>query len=135
MRFRYTAAMPHRAAIPPERINALRAIATLVVRGVAVWCLGFGAYLFLKKALLAVSIGDLTHMFRVYMDDGDMHSTSRGLALMVVGSVLALLSRRVAGWVVPVPATGCPRCGYPTPDSEGRCPECGLPGFERDESE
>ncbi|HRQ71830.1 MAG TPA: hypothetical protein PLU35_02250 [Phycisphaerales bacterium] len=120
--------MPHRSAIPPERINALRAIGTLVVRTAAVWCLVFGAYLFLKKVLLAVA----SHAFRMFMADGDMQSTYRGLALMAVGVLLGLLSRRIGAWIVPVPATGCPRCGYPTPDAEGRCPECGLPGFERD---
>ncbi len=127
--------MPRRSAIPPERINAVRAIVTLVVRVAAVWCLGFGAYLFLKKVLFAVGIGDPSHAFRVFMEDGDMQSTYRGLALMAVGVVLGLLSRRIGTWIVTVPATGCPRCGYPTPDSEGRCPECGLPGFERDGGE
>jgi len=124
--------MASRPAVAPERINALRALCTLAMRAAAVWCLGFGAYLFLKKVLFALGVGDPSHAFRVYTEDGDMQSTYRGLALIVVGVALALLSRRIAGWVVPVPATGCPRCGYPTPDAEGRCPECGLPGFERD---
>ncbi|MCW5775154.1 MAG: hypothetical protein KIS87_01735 [Phycisphaeraceae bacterium] len=124
--------MPRRSAIPPERINAVRAIGTLVVRAAAAWCLVFGAYLVLKKVLFAVGIGDPAHAFRIYMEDGDKQSTYRGLALIAVGAALALLSRRIGVWVVPVPTTGCPRCGYPTPDAEGRCPECGLPGFERD---
>mgnify|MGYP005842603273 CR=1 FL=1 len=124
--------MPSRPAITPERINAVRALCTLVVRAAAAWCLAFGAYLFLKKILLALGIGDLSHAFRVYTDDGDMNSAYRGIALMIVGVALAVLSRRIGGWIVPVPATGCPRCGYPTPDAEGRCPECGMAGFERD---
>ncbi|MCL4741060.1 MAG: hypothetical protein KJZ54_02550 [Phycisphaerales bacterium] len=124
--------MPPRAAIAPERINAMRALCTLAARAAAVWCVAFGAYLFLKKILFAVGVGDPSHAFRVFMEDGDMQSTYRGLAMIAVGVALAVLSRRIALWVVPVPATGCPRCGYPTPDAEGRCPECGLPGFVRD---
>lgn len=46
----------------------------------------------------------------------------------LLGAVfLGGLSRRIARWVLPLPRSGCPRCGYRLVALiEPRCPECGL---------
>lgn len=45
----------------------------------------------------------------------------------VAGALLAGMSGTLARWVLPIPRTGCPRCGYRIVAlTEPRCPECGL---------
>lgn len=49
------------------------------------------------------------------------------LPLLLGALFLGILSGRIARWILPIPKTGCPRCGYRLVALvEPRCPECGL---------
>jgi len=55
----------------------------------------------------------------------------RGLAMVLVGVPLGWWLRKASAWVIAMPPTGCPQCGYAVaPPSSvappSRCPECGL---------
>lgn len=104
------------------------------VRTLAVWCLraastllvAVGMYLILKRVFFGVGVSDFTMVHRVYQGVGEDNSLYRGLAMVAVGAGLGLASARIARWMVPVPARGCPGCGYAAADDAGKCPECGL---------
>lgn len=114
--------------ISPTDVARTRVIAVWMIRAVSLSSTGLGLYLVLKKllfALVAPTGEGLWFMFRVWDDVGEQQSTFRGLAMIILGVALGLASSRLARWVVALPASGCPRCGY---DAAGRdrCPECGL---------
>ncbi len=122
--------------LTPTHINTTRTLVVWCIRSVAVVLLVVGGYLFLKKFFFAIGLSTsgnpsyaFFHMFRVYNEIGEGQSTYRGLAMLVVGLVLARGAKRIARWMIAMPATGCPRCGY-----DGAvntiCPECGLCGLE-----
>lgn len=114
--------------LPPQRINACRAVVSWCARAAGIALIACGGYLVLKRVLLGLAVGDLTMIFQVYEEVGETQSFSRGLAMVIVGAALGLLARRIATWIVTPPHTGCPGCGYEKVDSD-RCPECGLTGF------
>jgi ribosomal protein S27AE len=113
-------------------VNAWRAGVAWCLRGAGVVCVGAGAYLVLKKLLFAVGTFQFLDALEIYEGIGEEHSFYRGAALVIVGAVLAGYSRRLARFVITLPETGCPRCGYAVGLAEGdratRCPECGMPG-------
>jgi hypothetical protein len=50
-----------------------------------------------------------------------------GVALMVPGVVVMILSRRIVRWVIPVPPHECPKCNYQLKHlTSTNCPECGY---------
>jgi hypothetical protein len=54
-------------------------------------------------------------------------SLVRGLPLLIAALALGASARRVTRWILPIPKSGCPRCGYRLIAlAEPRCPECGL---------
>lgn len=66
---------------------------------------------------------------------GAFGRTGLGMFMALVASVpylfgavfLGVCSRRISNWILPIPKTGCPRCGYRLVALlEPRCPECGL---------
>lgn len=107
-------------------VNGARALVTAVLRAAALVATVGGIYLILKAVLLGIAVGNPQMTYAVYTGVGENHPLSRGLALIAVGVPLGLLSSRIAGWIVPVPARGCPSCGYASLGAGGRCPECGL---------
>lgn len=121
--------MPNQIA--PERINALRGMTTWCVRGVSVVLTALGAYLMLKRLALAVGTLNPELAFLTWQDIGESQSFYRGVGMVLIGAALGLFSRRVAAWVIAMPPTGCPQCGYAVAPPTGsappaRCPECGL---------
>lgn len=40
--------------------------------------------------------------------------------------LLAVFSKRIARWLVPIPLAHCPACGYTLETDNTRCPECGV---------
>jgi hypothetical protein len=108
-----------------EHVHTARALATWALRGAAIALLAVGCYLFLKRLVFGLMVTDMEAAFRVWMEIGEGHSASRGIAMMIIGAALALLSGRVARWAIVCPARGCPGCGYPQPEGE-ICPECGM---------
>jgi hypothetical protein len=114
--------------IDPERINRHRARVVWGIRGVAATAGSLGAYLVLKRLIFGAGIGDFQMALQSFMETGETHSFSRGLAMVAVGAVLGILSRPLARWIIAMPPAGCPRCGHlPAPGAAGPCPECGLP--------
>ncbi len=95
------------------------------MRGAAVALVAFGAYLALKRLLFAIIVSNFDAAFRNWVDIGEGHSASRGLAMIVIGVALGLASRRVARWAIVPPQAGCAGCGYPEA-AGGVCPECGM---------
>jgi hypothetical protein len=112
----------------PGFINTCRGLVTWVLRSAAVVLCAGGAYLILKRVLLGIGVRDRAMIHAVFEGIGEGHSLYRGLAMIIVGSALGLLSKTISRWVLPVPSEGCPRCGYEKVDTD-QCPECGLRGF------
>jgi len=117
--------------ITPDRINALRGCAMWVIRSVSIILIAVGAYLMLKRLALGIGTMDFGLAFRRWDDVEEMQSFYRGIGMVVVGAALGVLSRRIAAWVIAMPPTGCPQCGYAVAPPTGaappaRCPECGL---------
>ncbi|MCC6660181.1 MAG: hypothetical protein IT437_04775 [Phycisphaerales bacterium] len=106
-------------------IHAARAVATWGVRAPSAAAVALGAYLLLKKVAFGIGTGQVRVIYDIYEGVGEGHDTYKGLALVVVGVACGLLSRRMARWIVTVPETGCPACGYAVQGS-GPCPECGY---------
>ena len=117
--------------LTPTHINTTRALMAWCIRSAAVVLMAMGSYLFLKKLFFAIGQDGrgFTHMFRVYREIGEGLSTYRGLSMLFVGVVLALSATRLARWMIAMPATGCPKCGYDGAVND-TCPECGLTGLE-----
>lgn len=106
-------------------IHAWRALATWLMRAPAVALVTIGTYLALKKVLFGVGTGHLEMIHSVWEDVGEQHSLYRGVSMVAVGLVLGALAPRLARWIVTLPPSGCPRCGYAATDDQP-CPECGL---------
>lgn len=118
--------------ILPERINALRGMATWCFRGVAVILVAVGAYLMLKRLALGLGTLNFDLALQTWEDIGEKQSFYRGIGMVVVGAALGVFARRLAALVIAMPPTGCPQCGYAVAPPTGqappsRCPECGLP--------
>ena len=117
--------------ITPERINSLRAVVTWCGRGVAVILVAVGTYLMLKRLAFGAGVLDFRTALQTWMEIGEGQSFYRGVAMVLTGTAMGLLSRRIAAWVIAMPPTGCPQCGYDVAPPTGaappsRCPECGL---------
>jgi len=113
--------------LPPERINQIRGIATWTIRAAAMILVSTGIYLVLKRLMLGAAIGDFAFPFTIYTDVGEASSMHRGLAMLIIGALLGILSGPISAWVVAMPPEACPRCGHPQPPGgTARCTECGL---------
>lgn len=116
----------------PNRINMVRGWVTWAVRCVALILVVTGLYLVLKRFTLG--LGDnfnFNLIFRTYEGTGEGQSMYRGIAMALVGLPLGFWSRKIAAWVIAMPPTGCPQCGYAVAPPDGgvwpaKCPECGL---------
>jgi hypothetical protein len=117
----------------PAAINHARGVVTAIVRGTALVLITMGAYYLIKRVTFGIASGDIRSAFSAYMGMGEGHEVGIGLASVLVGTVLAVLSRTLARWVVVLAPAGCPQCAYPGVTAEmDRCPECGMAGFARE---
>ncbi len=112
----------------PDRINTCRGVTTWAVRAAAAVLLIWGAYLVLKRIVLAVLNNDPSSAFFAWEGIGESQPFYCGAAMLLIGGVLAFGSRQLARWIILPMPEGCPRCGYEKIESD-RCPECGLKGF------
>lgn len=112
----------------PHRINTCRGLMTWAIRSASLILLAIGAYLVLKRVVLAVVNHDLQTAFQTWEEIGEGQSFYRGAAMLAVSAALAGFSRALPRWAFPAMPEGCPRCGYERVEQE-RCPECGLAGF------
>ena len=117
--------MPSR--LTASSITRARAMTVWAIRAVALGLLAAGSYLTLKRIVFAV-FADFDAAFRVWTDVGEGHGASRGVAMLLLGAALALASSRLARWVIVIPPTGCPGCGYSLEGAgdSAVCPECGM---------
>lgn len=117
-----------------ERIRKTRALVMWCVRLLGGVMVMLGAYLLIKQVVFGLMIDRMSTAWMIYRGIGEWHFGSHGVALVVVGLPLLLLSRSIARFVVAMPDAGCPGCRYTGErDGQGRCPECGveLPGEEK----
>ena len=105
-------------------VHSVRAIVCWTLRILGVLTVAFGAYLFLKRLAFGIGSGSFEGAFQAWTGVGEDHSAYRGIAMVVVGTALAVVSRWVARWAIVTPGGGCPRCGYDMKPDEP-CPECG----------
>ena len=110
-----------------EKIHTVRAVVLAVLRLIALALTIIGVVMVANRLLFGqLSNGDISAAWRVFLRAGQTHGIYLGLPLAVAGVALALLSRRLAHWIVQAPAMGCANCGYETLDEDGRCAECGY---------
>jgi hypothetical protein len=95
-------------------IHGVRAVVLWVVRLIGAVMVAWGAYLMTRWMLY----GLLWNLPDVWS------GVQEGLPRIAIGGVLCVGGRWLARWMVPVPETGCPACGYET--LPGVCPECGY---------
>ena len=124
--------MAETPAFSAQQIHRVRTVGLWSVRTIAAVMIAFGLYLFLKRMIFGMMIGDPVMPFHVHMEIGETHSTSRGPAMAIVGLAMFLLSRWMMTWIFPPQFAGCPRCAYPVPEAKdasnaNRCSECGYP--------
>ncbi len=123
--------------LTPTHINTTRTLVVWCIRSVAVVLLVVGGYRLLWVLSMALFNGahGFSLLIRIYSPTDSLSLfTYRGLAMLAVGLVLAFGARRIARWVITMPATGCPRCGYDGAVND-ICPECGLHGVEGAQSQ
>jgi len=130
--------------ICPKHIQVVRTVLLWLIRMVAVILILYGGYLIFARLFYAFFIGDgITagpgaivatgiQGLKANIGIGSDHGLVRGVPMLIIGIVLAFLSRRLARWVVAMPELGCPRCGYAGSGRPGKCPECGLDGVGPD---
>lgn len=120
------------AEIRPQTVNAARAIMTWALRAIALALVALGLYLVLKKVGFGIGTSQPRMIYDVFTDTGEGHALYRGIAMILVGVPIGLLSRRLAAWMIVVPSNACPACGHDTERTDdGRCTECGLPAVGR----
>lgn len=110
-----------------NRVHTVRAVVLAALRLIALTLTIVGVVMVANRLLFGqLSNGDLSAAWRVFWRAGQTHGIYLGLPLAVAGVALAMLSRRLAHWIVQAPAMGCANCGYETLDEDGRCAECGY---------
>lgn len=119
--------------ISTQRINLVRGVVTWALRAVALTLVATGVYLFLKRFIMGLGSGlDFKLIFQTW-ESLDHQPVYGGIAMALVGLPLGFWSKKIAAWVIAMPPTGCPQCGYAVSPPEGgawppgKCPECGLP--------
>lgn len=95
------------------------------LRIAAVVLVTVGAVLTAARLVMAISLQDLYTFGGFYEGIGALHPMYNGVAMIIVGVPLGLLSRPLARWAIRPPDAGCPGCGYATSPGMARCPECG----------
>lgn len=113
----------------PHQVNTCRGLLTWAIRTASVFLLATGAYLILKRFILALVTLDFQAAFLTWEGIGEGQSFYRGAAMIAVAAALGACSRAIARWAFPPMPEGCPGCGYERVEQD-RCPECGLAGFE-----
>lgn len=119
--------------LTPATVVSVRTIAVWALRIVALFLILRGGYFVLQRLLMGVIVGQVEMSWNVWQEIGnESHRVSIGAAMMLVGVGLAFLSRHIAALLIPVPADGCPNCGFSRGDDDPtRCTECGLPGVNK----
>lgn len=115
----------------PQQAFGVRMVVLWTLRAAGVVLAAVGLFLVVKRVSFAVMSGmGFMSMLSTWDGTGEDHSLYRGLALIAVGVVLALLSVALARWIVPAWRSECPSCGYEPAKTHdpSRCPECGLDG-------
>ncbi|GEM_PF-1243389 len=114
-------------------IHAARALLVWGIRAGALVLIALGLFLIGARLMYGVlGVGDLPSAWNAWQGIGEDHGFFRGVPMTLVGVTLALLSKRLARWVIVAPESGCPRCAYPTApdpaatDRPDHCSECGY---------
>ena len=107
-----------------DRIMARRHTVVIVLRFVS------GVLLLIGGArLIYVVVGALLWSGLGFLprDPEALRHVAFSVACLIPATILLVLQNKIARWLVPIPRSECPRCGYSLAHlREGRCPECGL---------
>lgn len=115
--------------ISARHIHTWRAITTWAIRLPAAAAVAYGCYLVLKKIAFGVGTGRPDMILDVWQGIGEEHDTYQGLSMIVIGLAAGVLAPRLSRWIIAMPPTGCPSCGYAAAPG-GPCPECGYRDVE-----
>lgn len=123
-------------ALAPSTVAAARTIALWMLRAIAAFLIIRGGYFVLQRLVFSLFAGQVPAWQNWQEVGNTSHRGSAGISMLIVGGALAFASGVISRWMTPVPAEGCPRCGYardaPGDDAaasdDSRCPECGLRG-------
>ena len=120
-------------SITPANVNEWRARTKWILRGLAFLLITVATYLCLKRIAFGLITGDFGMAIQVWQDIGETHSISRGTAMLLIGSLIAVFAGSLSHWIIALPPDTCPRCGHArTPGGATKCTECGLEGVNID---
>jgi hypothetical protein len=103
----------------------------LIVRGCSLALTVYGSICVLYGMGIGVAIyGNLAGLYQaMFLSYGSDNWSWLwfGVALVIPGVAMMVVSRRIVRWLVPIPRHECPQCGYAMRNlTTNRCPECGL---------
>lgn len=109
-------------------IHATRAMLVWAIRAAALVLVSLGLFLIAARLMYGFfGVGDLPSAWKAWQGVGEDHGFFRGVPMTLIGVALAVLSKRLARWIITPPDSGCPRCAYPsTTDRPDTCTECGY---------
>lgn len=112
--------------IRSQKVLAVRAVVLWAIRAISAFLMVYGAFLVLARVTHGIILGGGWIQMTAYMGVGQDHGMVRGIPMVLAGVAIALLSKKIARWIVAVPESGCVRCAYPGLGQPGICPECGY---------
>src|SRR6476660_6286742 len=95
----------------PQRppIEKARQIALIALRSIGLVMALYGSVLLLYHIGLAVVMGRLDELRTIW---GETSWVAWGVAFLLPAAALLVFDRRIVRWLVPVPRSECPQCGY-----------------------
>jgi hypothetical protein len=112
-----------------QQIIKRRHVTLIIVRCVALTMMTIGSIYVTWGLGSFFAFGGLSAFFDQFAVfwDGNWNPFWFGFGIFVPGLLLALMSRTITRWLIPLQRHECPQCGYALKQlGSNRCPECGC---------